>query len=209
MNKLNFIIFTFLILSSLTLKAFETCDFSDYSNIPISTEDCKEYYHFSKVYKNGTIYLGFASPFIKNPASLFGHNFVLVTKENQPPLTGFTFSFEAISENTSGISYLYNGLTGGFTGHYFIRPFYSTIRLYNNFEDRNLYLFPLKLKPDERNKYLKKMWYYSRYKTYPVHFIYMNFSKMHHLQFYISPRKKQLESSLTKLIMTISQSFHL
>lgn len=116
------------------------------------------------------IYIGLASPYIKNPASLFGHNFILVSNDHDNLLNGFTFSYEANNTSKSNLEYLTKGIFGGFDGHYYIRPVYDTINIYNNFEDRTLYLYPLKLSKTERNNLIKKMLTYAKTKNHPYYF---------------------------------------
>lgn len=129
---------------------------------------------FLKQYHNATIYLALASPYVNNPVSMFGHNFLLISKDTDNILDGFTLSFEAKNTSKNKLEYFYKGLTGGFKGFYYIKPTFNTLRLYNNFEDRNIFLFPLKLTEQEKKDVLTNIYIYSTSKTFPYYFIDQN-----------------------------------
>jgi len=126
------------------------------------TSKCPLLNQFIKDNIDSSVYLVTASPFLKNPASLFGHNFILFTKKSpSESISGFTLSFEAVDNSYSGIDYIYKGLFGKFEGRYNIKRFYNNIKLYNNFEDRDLILNKLKFSNEKANKLLLKAWEYS------------------------------------------------
>jgi len=123
---------------------------------------CPKLNQFIKDNKDSSIYLVTASSFLKNPASLFGHNFLLFTKNNpSDSISGFTLNFEAVDDSKSGIEYIYKGLFGKFQGRYNLKRFYNNIKLYNNFEDRNLILNKLEFTDSEIDHFLLKAWEYS------------------------------------------------
>ncbi|NGP89680.1 DUF4105 domain-containing protein [Fodinibius halophilus] len=104
------------------------------------------------------LYLVFAGPYPASPSSTFGHLFLLVkSKENTStnPQMWKAINFAADVEGHSGASTLYNGLVGNLDGSFEELPFYKKIRDYSYGESRDLWLFPLRLKPEEKKRFAK------------------------------------------------------
>ncbi len=127
---------------------------------------CPQLKSFIDNYVDSKLYLVVASPFLKNPASLFGHNFLLFSKDaTQDSINGVTLNFEAVDDSTNGLDYIYKGLFGKFRGQYNLKHFYKNIKIYNNLEDRDLVIYQLEYTKDEIFRYLLKAWEYSQNKS--------------------------------------------
>lgn len=92
----------------------------------------------------------YASSYYSNPASVFGHIFLLFQNNNEPKFMNLTLNFAAeIPENTNAIKYIYDGIGGGFKGSFSSLPYFHKVEEYNNIEDRDLWLYELNLNTEE------------------------------------------------------------
>jgi hypothetical protein len=125
-------------------------------------QNCPQLAQFISDNRGSDLYMVYSEPFLKNPASLFGHVFILFTKNDpKSSISGFTLNFEAIDNSTNSMQYIYRGITGKFLGQYnFKKKFYQNLKVYNNYEDRDLTLYKIKATDNEKLSYLLKAWEY-------------------------------------------------
>ena len=102
----------------------------------------------------------FASYFLANPASAFGHIMLYLGSGSgrKAVLGDYSVSFEA---NTSGLSpwaYIPRGLTGGLIARYRLAPFHERIRKYEIEEQRDLWVFPLQVSQEEIDQLVLHLW---------------------------------------------------
>lgn len=111
--------------------------------------------------KPQSVSLVFSSHYLNNPASMFGHTFLRLNRENQgqPELLDIAISFSAVGVQEAGpIGYAWNGLTGGFEGRFSAAYYYDMIDLYNDLEDRDLWEYRLSLAPEQLEMMLLHVW---------------------------------------------------
>ena len=102
----------------------------------------------------------FVSYSLTNPASAFGHTMLyLGSGSGRTAVLGdYSVSFEA---NTSGLSpwaYIPRGLTGGLIARYRLAPMHERIRKYQIEEQRDFWVFPLQLSPEEIDQLVLHLW---------------------------------------------------
>lgn len=120
---------------------------------------CPKLNEWRKSYSPSGIQLVFASQYVSNPASVFGHTFLLVPSPVQAKGYWLTFNYAAtIPPETSGVGYIYGGLTGWFKGDYSVMPFYSRIFQYGSIENRDLWVYDVQLSEDEFDLLLSHLW---------------------------------------------------
>jgi hypothetical protein len=79
-------------------------------------------------YKPQKISFVYASQFVSNPTSVFGHSFLLFSSNDVNEYLWATFNYAAdIPENANAISYVVDGLGGGFNGSFEVIPFFSNV----------------------------------------------------------------------------------
>lgn len=95
------------------------------------------------------ISFAYASQFLANPASFFGHNF-LILKQKHPGKTNsdasmldMTLSYSAMAITDSVFLYAIKGVFGGFSGYFSLIPYYMKVQEYNNFERRDIWEYEL------------------------------------------------------------------
>lgn len=115
-----------------------------------------------------TLYLVYTSSFMNAPASMVGHTFLRFDKDENTPLLSYALNYSAeIDINTSPLSYVYNGIFGGFEGRYRVVPYYEMVKLYSDMEHRDMWEYKLDLTPKEIERVVLHMFemqsFYSDY----------------------------------------------
>lgn len=102
----------------------------------------------------------FSSYYMQAPASMFGHTLLkLNNKVNEnAELLDYGVNYAATPGEMDPFSYAYRGLTGGYPGSFAIFPYYLKVNEYNDMESRDLWEYKLKLKPEERERFLRHLW---------------------------------------------------
>ncbi len=112
--------------------------------------DCTFLSNWIHSFKSDSIQLGFAAAYGSNPASTFGHIFLLFDSKTRPRYLQLFVNFAAEVEDDVGtFKYIFGGLGGGFLGNYSIGPFYAKVEEYSNFENRDVWLYRLNLSTEE------------------------------------------------------------
>ncbi|MDR2593450.1 MAG: DUF4105 domain-containing protein [Fibromonadaceae bacterium] len=99
-----------------------------------------------------TLFIVLTSPYQQNPASAFGHVFLLQADSLPYPLWN-TIEFVAEPGDANKLSYITKGVYGGFAAKYETIPFYEKIYKYVDNEKRDLFIYPLKISNAELAKF--------------------------------------------------------
>lgn len=113
----------------------------------------------------GSVTLVFASAFLNNPASMYGHTFLRLNRAPLNPdgtqrttLLDYTINFAAEAGPMNIIPYAIRGLFGGFKGYFSTFPYYLKIQEYNDLQSRDLWEYDLTLAPDAVDRLLLHAW---------------------------------------------------
>jgi hypothetical protein len=98
------------------------------------------------------LFIVLTSPYQQNPASAFGHVFLLQADSLPYPLWN-TIEFVAETGDANKLSYITKGVYGGFAANYETIPFYEKIHKYVDNEKRDLFIYPLKVSNAELAKF--------------------------------------------------------
>ncbi|HNI57568.1 MAG TPA: DUF4105 domain-containing protein, partial [Elusimicrobiota bacterium] len=106
------------------------------------------------------ISLVFATAYLNNPASMFGHTFLRLHRRGTgaDPLLDYTANFAAVTGETSGLVFAVKGLLGGYPGKFSTHPYYMKIQQYNNMENRDLWEYDLALSTAQVRRLLDHLW---------------------------------------------------
>jgi hypothetical protein len=104
------------------------------------------------------IELVFAAAFINSPSSMYGHTLLKFPRKGKTELLDYTLNYGADTGSSSGMNYVWNGLTGGFRGYYATAPFYMKVKEYNFVENRDFWIYPLKVTPAELELLVAHAW---------------------------------------------------
>lgn len=126
--------------------------------------------YYQTIVKNvnpGDVYLVFPTGYLKNPASVFGHTFLLVESKGQSRLLANSINYAATTGMTNGPLFAILGLTGGFRGYFGFMPYYDKIKQYSNMDMRDMWEYKLNLTDEETDRMLRHVFdlsgIYSRY----------------------------------------------
>ena len=112
-------------------------------------------------------YLIFPAGYMKNPASLFGHSFLLIESEKKSRLLAYSVNYGADAQKTIAPLYALFGLTGVYRGYYSFLPYYEKIKEYGDIDMRDMWEYRINLTDDEKDKMLRHIYemqgIYSRY----------------------------------------------
>jgi len=103
----------------------------------------------------------FASNYMNNPASMFGHTFLRIDKRREGPgqkLLDYGVSYAATADTDNALVYIVKGLFGGFKGGFSLVPYYVKVQEYNNLENRDLWEYELNLNDNQMNYMLLHLW---------------------------------------------------
>lgn len=136
---------------------------SKHINLPkykILDKRCKRLNKWDNINDIDTIGVVYVSGFLGNPASAFGHSFIrLNKKENPNPLLSHSIAFGAkLPKKYTMVSYIYNGLSGGYTGSYTDKYYYMDDLVYSNKEFREMWEYELILNVYEKSLLLLHLW---------------------------------------------------
>lgn len=121
---------------------------------------CERYLQWKDSLNPDTLSVVFSSYYMQAPASMFGHALIkLNNKVNEnSELLDYGVNYAATPGEMDPFSYAYRGLTGGYPGSFAIFPYYLKVNEYNDMESRDLWEYKLKLKPEERERFLRHLW---------------------------------------------------
>lgn len=122
-----------------------------------------------KPYKATLIY---ATDFMGNPSSMFGHTLLRLDPKNQKQLNlvSYAVNYAATVTNGEGWSFAWNGLTGQYPGEYSLMPYYRKVKEYGDLESRDLWEYELSLTPDETRFLVQHIWE-MKHVSFPYYFV--------------------------------------
>ncbi|MEF9957124.1 MAG: DUF4105 domain-containing protein [Acinetobacter sp.] len=110
-----------------------------------------------KPYKATLIY---ATDFMGNPSSMFGHTLLRFDPKDQKQLNlvSYAVNYAATVNSADNWSYAWKGLTGQYPGEYSLMPYYRKVKEYGDFESRDLWEYELNLTPEETRFLVEHIW---------------------------------------------------
>lgn len=119
-----------------------------------------------------SIHFVYASQFIGNPASAFGHSFLRFDRGHRAGLLGYAVSFfaRANPEDNAAV-YAAKGMFGGYVGEYQLDHYYPKARGYGDGENRDLWEYRLKLTATQRRRVFDHSWELARAGQTPYYFL--------------------------------------
>ena len=108
-----------------------------------------------------SVTLIFASAFLDNPASMFGHTFLRVDQKGQTEQTrllAYTINYAAEVPPDSGALYPIKGIFGGFKGYFTTPPYYLKVQEYRDIENRDIWEYRLHFSEHQVRRLLEHAW---------------------------------------------------
>jgi hypothetical protein len=119
---------------------------------------CRRFAYWSSLMKAEGVALVFASAYMNNPSSMFGHTFLRVERAGEDRLLDATLNFAAETGDQSGLLFAVKGLAGLYPGKYTAAPYYMKVAEYGNIEFRDLWEYRLDLSDDEVRSLVEHAW---------------------------------------------------
>lgn len=126
----------------------------------LTEQSCSGYEKWKQRFQqsNGLTLL-FPSMYLNNPASMFGHTFLRFDEQQKSPLLSQTLSYAAFhDDNDVFIVYAWKGITGGYEGRFYMRPYYETLLEYSDIEQRDIWEYRLNLGAGEIEQLVRHLW---------------------------------------------------
>ena len=123
--------------------------------------DCSKYEDWRRLMDVGSVSLIFASAYLDNPSSMFGHTFLRLERRATGPdqaLRDNTLNFAADTGDDGGALFAAKGLMGLYPGKYTVMPYYMKIQEYNNIDNRDLWEYKLALSSAEVDRLAAHAW---------------------------------------------------
>lgn len=144
-----------------------------FSDFGIAEQPCPELDDFFKLTGYSGISLVFANYYLNNPASLFGHTFLRMHREERSSLVAGGLFDDSVNyaaqlgESESPLLYPFKGLMGFYPGQFLLIPYYAKLREYGDMESRDLWEYRLAMSPEDIRSFLLVLWeqgpFYSDY----------------------------------------------
>ena len=131
----------------------------DQSRLP--RPQCRRYRDWRSALDAKQLTLVFASAYLDNPGSMYGHTLLRVDAADQDERTrllAYSISFAAATNETNGLIFAVKGLFGGYPGVFAMLPYYVKVREYSDLENRDLWEYELDLSPEELERVLRHAW---------------------------------------------------
>ena len=124
-------------------------------------QDCDRFEYWLRELNAESATLVFASAYLNNPASLFGHTLLRLDRRDQTEQTrllAYALHYAADDSTSRGLKYLMDGMTGGFKGRFDIQPYHRLVRTYSDLESRDLWEYRLHLEEAQLQRLLEHVW---------------------------------------------------
>ena len=119
---------------------------------------CSDFQTFKKTIAPERAALIFTSAYMGNPASLFGHTLLRLDSAGETPLLSHAVNYGAITGSDGGIPFMFKGVFGGYSGIFSVYPYYDTVNLYNNMENRDIWEYQLNLDKERLERLVAHIW---------------------------------------------------
>ena len=127
----------------------------------LATVDCERFELWFNELNAESITLIFASAFLDNPASMFGHTFLRVDQKGQTEQTrllAYTINYAAEVPPDQGALYPIKGIFGGFKGSFMTPPYYLKVLEYRDIENRDIWEYRLNFTEAQVRRLLEHAW---------------------------------------------------
>src|SRR5258705_295839 len=131
----------------------------DRARLPL--RDCPRFREWHAALNAQHLTLVFASAYLNNPSSMYGHTLLRIDARDQDERTrllAYAVNYSANTSETNGITFAINGLIGTYPGTFSMMPYYLKVREYNDLENRDIWEYELNLKPEEIDRMLMHIW---------------------------------------------------
>ena len=129
------------------------------SNVTLPSVECNEYQDYRTAFSADSVSLVYASGYLGNPASMYGHILLKFNSSSNHELLDNTFSYGAtVPETDNKLKYIVKGISGGYQGDFANQKYHHQNLTYNESELRDLWEYRLQLPQNDINFLLAHLW---------------------------------------------------
>lgn len=134
--------------------------------------NCVEFNDWINQIKPHKATLIYATDFMGNPSSMFGHTLLRLDPKDQKQLNlvSYAVNYAATVKGDDNWSYGWKGLTGQYPGEYSLMPYYRKVKEYGDFESRDLWEYELNLTSEETRFLVEHIWE-MQHVSFPYYFV--------------------------------------
>lgn len=139
--------------------------------------NCPTYERWINEVKPYQATLIFASDFLGNPSSMFGHTLLRIDPQGkqQTALVSYAINYSAQTVTENSAAFVWKGLSGGYPAAFSMMPYFEKVKEYGALESRDLWEYPLNLTPEETRLLVNHTWEMKQVK-FPYYFLSRNCS---------------------------------
>jgi hypothetical protein len=103
----------------------------------------------------------FPEAYMNNPASMFGHTLLRVDRaggDREHDLLAYAINFAAETGSDGGAAFAIKGIFGFYDGFFSILPYYDKLKQYGDWENRDIWEYPLALTEEEVERIVLHVW---------------------------------------------------
>lgn len=133
----------------------------DFDDQRLPPRPCEQFQQWYRELNAEAATLVFASAYLNNPASLFGHTLLRLDRRGQTEQTrllAYAINYAADDANSNILMYAVDGIAGGFKGRFDVQPYYKLVRAYSDLESRDLWEYRLNLSGNQLQRLLEHVW---------------------------------------------------
>ena len=130
-------------------------------NRRLPPQTCERFQSWFAEMNPQSITLIFASAFMNNPSSMFGHTFLRIDQKGQTEQTrllAYTIHYAAEVTTENEFAFAILGVFGGFKGYFSTIPYYIKVLEYRDFENRDIWEYRLNLSAEQITRMLMHAW---------------------------------------------------
>lgn len=124
-------------------------------------QSCEQFDRWLRELNPAGVTFVFPSAYMHNPASLFGHTLLRIDQRGQTEQTrllAYTINYGAQDTSTHALGYVVAGVSGGFRGHFSIKPYHVLVKGYGDVENRDIWEYRLRLGKEQVERMLWHVW---------------------------------------------------
>lgn len=122
-------------------------------------KSCPAFERWMRPFHANAVSIVYSSPYFSNPSSALGHSLLRFSSDGRKRLSDIAVGYAAeMPPHVNGLSYIYNGLFGGFRGSIFVDPYYGKVHEYNIIDNRDLWEYKINFSQEEVTALLEHIW---------------------------------------------------
>ncbi len=130
-------------------------------DLPFKDVKCDRFLEWAYLLRPKGMTLIYASGYLNNPASMFGHTFIRLDRKEksiETDLLSYAINYAAIPTTSNALLYAILGLGGGFEGRFSTLPYYMKVKEYGSMEHRDLWEYHLNVNEEQLDYVVKHIW---------------------------------------------------